>query len=86
MGFGLSGLSFGPSTGTAAASLITPRRQLSYTAVFSKMNTLQQVRFDIHIGGLISAILVMVAQWLEHLTGDQKVAGSIPVWGSETFF
>ena len=23
---------------------------------------------------------------LERLTGDQKVAGSIPVWGSETFF
>ena len=28
----------------------------------------------------------MVAQWLERLTGDQKVAGSIPVWGSQTFF
>ena len=25
-------------------------------------------------------------EWLERLTGDQKVAGSIPVWGSETFF
>ena len=23
---------------------------------------------------------------LERLTGDQKVAGSIPVWASETFF
>ena len=28
---------------------------------------------------------VIIAQWLEHLTGDQKVAGSIPVWGSEIF-
>ena len=27
-----------------------------------------------------------VAQWLEHLTGDQKIACPIPVWGSETFF
>ena len=35
---------------------------------------------------LFSAIWVLVAQWLERLTGDQKVAGSIPVWGSETFF
>ena len=36
--------------------------------------------------GLLSAIWVLVAQWLERLTGDQKVAGSIPVWASETFF
>ena len=36
--------------------------------------------------GLLSAIWVLVAQWLERLTGDQKVAGSIPVCGSETFF
>ena len=36
--------------------------------------------------GLLSAIWVLIAQWLERLTGDQKVAGSIPVWGSETFF
>ena len=36
--------------------------------------------------GLLSAIWVLVAQWLEHLTSDQKVAGSIPIWGSETFF
>ena len=35
---------------------------------------------------LLSAIWVLLAQWLERLTGDQKVAGSIPVWGSETFF
>ena len=34
----------------------------------------------------ISTIWVLVAQWLERLTGDQKVAGSIPVWGWETFF
>ena len=26
-----------------------------------------------------------IAQWLERLTGDQKVAGSIPVLGSEIF-
>ena len=26
-----------------------------------------------------------VAQWLEGLTGDQKVTGSIPVRGSESF-
>ena len=36
--------------------------------------------------GLLSAIWVLVAQWLERLTGDQKIAGSIPVWGSETSF
>ena len=36
--------------------------------------------------GLLSSIWVLVAQWLEHLTGDQKVADSIHVWGSETFF
>ena len=35
---------------------------------------------------LLSAIWVLVAQWLECLTGDQKVARSIPVWGPETFF
>ena len=35
---------------------------------------------------LLSAIWVLVAQWLQRLTGDQKVAGSIPVCGSETFF
>ena len=34
---------------------------------------------------LLSAIWVLVAQWLERLTGDQKVAGSIPVWDSETW-
>ena len=28
----------------------------------------------------------MVPQWLERLTGHQKVAGSIPVWGSEIVF
>ena len=26
------------------------------------------------------------AQWLERLTGHQKVAGSIPVWGSDIIF
>ena len=31
-------------------------------------------------------VLVHVAQWLEHLTGDLRVVGPIPVWGSETFF
>ena len=35
--------------------------------------------------GVYSVISVLVAQWLERLTGDQKVAGSIPVWSSETF-
>ena len=28
--------------------------------------------------------VVAISQWLERLTGDQKIAGSIPVWGSET--
>ena len=36
--------------------------------------------------GLLSAILVLVAQWLERLTGDKNVPGSIPVWGSEIIF
>ena len=31
-------------------------------------------------------ISVSVAQWLERLTGHHKVAGSIPVWGSEIVF
>ena len=44
---------------------------------------IQQSRLAV---GLLSAIWVLVAQWLERLTGDQKVAGSIPVWNSETFF
>ena len=26
-----------------------------------------------------------VAQWLEHLTGHQKVADSIPVWDSNRY-
>ena len=36
--------------------------------------------------GLLSAIWVLVAQWLERLTGDQKVAGSIPVLGLRNIF
>ena len=37
--------------------------------------------------GLLSAISVLVAQWLERLTGDQKVAGSIPVYsGAQKHF
>ena len=31
-------------------------------------------------------IWALVAQWLECLTSHQKVAGSIPVWGSEIGF
>ena len=31
-------------------------------------------------------LIQLVAQWLERLTGDQKVAGSVPVWDLETFF
>ena len=31
-------------------------------------------------------IWVLVAQWLESLTGHHKVAGLIPVWGSEIVF
>ena len=27
-----------------------------------------------------------IAQWFERLTRDEKVAGLIPIWGSETFF
>ena len=29
--------------------------------------------------------VLSVAQWLERLTGDKKIAGSIPIWSSETF-
>ena len=50
---------------------------------------INSLHHDIRTGtyrGLLSAIWVLVAQWLERLTGDQKVAGPIPVWGSETFF
>ena len=42
-GFGLNGLNFSQTTGGHVAQMITPKRQLSYTAVFSRMNTLQQV-------------------------------------------
>ena len=28
----------------------------------------------------------LVAQWLEHLTGVQKVIGSNPVWDTDFFF
>ena len=31
-------------------------------------------------------LMTYLTEWLKCLTGDQKVAGSIPVWGSETFF
>ena len=31
-------------------------------------------------------IWVLVAQWLQDLTGHQKVVGSIPAWGSEIVF
>ena len=31
-------------------------------------------------------IWILVTQWLEFLIGHQKVAGSIPVWGSEIVF
>ena len=34
---------------------------------------------------LLSAILVLVAQWLERLTGDQNVVGSIPFWAQKHF-
>ena len=45
-----------------------------------------RVRTSTH-RGLLSAIWVLAAQWLERLTGEhQKVVGLIPVWGSETFF
>ena len=30
--------------------------------------------------------LILVVQWLQRLTGHQKVAGSIPVWGSKIVF
>ena len=30
--------------------------------------------------------VILVAQWLERLTGHQKVAGLIPVWVSEIVF
>ena len=40
---------------------------------------------DISQSSLCHLSLGTVAQWLECLTGDQKVAGPIPVWGSEIF-
>ena len=64
MGFGLSGLSFGASTGTTAASIITPRRQLSYTAVFSKMNTLQQVRFCWRLSNLKVSLFLYLLTYI----------------------
>ena len=53
------------------------------TAVLSVR--MSHVRTSTH-RSLLSVIWVLVAQLLERLTGDQKVAGSIPVWGSEIFF
>ena len=38
-----------------------------------------------HIAALSLPSESLIAQWLERLTGDQKVADSIPVWGSEIF-
>ena len=49
--------------------------------------SLAHVRTSTH-RSLRSAILVLVAQWLEHLTGDHKVValvGSILIWDSEMF-
>ena len=34
---------------------------------------------------LRSAIWVLIAQWLERLTGDQKVVGSSPAWELTNF-
>ena len=31
-------------------------------------------------------IWVLVAQWLEHLTSHQRVAGLVPIWGLEVVF
>ena len=45
IGFGLNSLTFGHSSGDTVAQMITPKRQLSFTAVFSRMNTLQQVLY-----------------------------------------
>ena len=46
---------------------------------------MSHVRTSTH-RSLLSAIWVLVDQWLKGLTGHQKVACSIPVWGSETYF
>ena len=48
-------------------------------ALWSVCHTYKPVRV------VASAIWVLVAQWLERLTRDQKVTGSIPVLDSETF-
>ena len=42
--------------------------------------------FEFRVSARKTFLSPHTAQWSEHLTGDQKVAGSIPVWGSETFF
>ena len=34
---------------------------------------------------LITRVLRLVAQWLEHLTSVWKVVGSIPIWNLEFF-
>ena len=62
------------------------RKAVCYSCfIANSERTVSRVRTGTH-RGLLSAISVQVAQWLERLTGDQNVAGSIPVWGSETFF
>ena len=60
---------------------LSPRRESNLQPSDLRWDALT---IELHRG--LSAIWILVAQWLERLTGDQKVAGSIPVWGSETFF
>ena len=43
----------------------------------------QKMLATLHLSSLSKSWL---AQWLERLTGHQKVAGLIPVWAQKSFF
>ena len=71
-----------PQTGIEPATFWSPVRRSNHWATRTRMTaTMCTGSYARHTDSKS-----LVAQWLERLTTDQKVAGSIPVWDSETFF
>ena len=64
---------------TRGSSLLTTGDALTIELPGLRRRANEQVRHML-------TIWVLVAQWLERLTGDQKVVGTIPVWGLEIVF
>ena len=60
--------------------ICTASRQVSICRLFVVL-----INDVVKCGRLVDIYDFMHMQWLEHLTGDQKVIGSIPVRDSERF-